>query len=316
MFDRLTVLCWHSVGEVYSAPWTAEAALRGFGEQLSWLGRYANVVDLEDGLQRLRRGELGPRAVALTFDDGYRDNLEVAAPLLAEHGMTATVFVVTDYLSGTTQPWWEYLAWAIEGSVNHAIEWDGECYSCRPEDRRATYLQLSDLVKLSSHAKRLDQVQQIVDRLQPEGRFPHHQLFLDWTSAGRLIESGLSLGAHTTSHSILARETPEAQLHDLHSCRSQLIERFGLLDPVLAYPNGSRGDYDEETIRSARRAGFSYALRGVDGWNDRKASPLELNRFFVRPDLGARGLARAALRHLRTKARSSCGRSTIHGSDS
>src|SRR6478752_8590927 len=101
MSRRLLVLGWHNIAGTYGFPAAEGAAERGFAKQMQTLSRVANVIDLEQGLARLTAGEKLPsRAVALTFDDGYTDNLTLGVPILERHGLPATFFLVPRFLSG------------------------------------------------------------------------------------------------------------------------------------------------------------------------------------------------------------------------
>src|SRR5687768_2534006 len=115
MGGRLLILCWHNIEPTWSFPGTsAEAGRRGFERQVRFLRRWANVVPLRPALADLVEGRpLPPRAVALTFDDGYLDNYTVASPILRAAGLPATFFLVPGFLSGTAQAWWEDLGWAF-----------------------------------------------------------------------------------------------------------------------------------------------------------------------------------------------------------
>ena len=67
---------------------------------LGHLKRRFSVLPLADGVERLYDGTLPASALAVTFDDGYADNLAVAAPLLRKHGVPATLFIATGYVDG------------------------------------------------------------------------------------------------------------------------------------------------------------------------------------------------------------------------
>src|SRR6266550_9463146 len=112
MSCRLRIFLWHNVDASWSFPSRSGTGPRGMERQFRFLRRVANVVPLRDALEALADGrDLPPRAVAITFDDGYRDNLEIAVPLLQRLGLPATFFLVPGILSGAVQPWWEALGW-------------------------------------------------------------------------------------------------------------------------------------------------------------------------------------------------------------
>ena len=99
MTGSLLILGWHNVAPTSGFPSVRGCGESGLRQQLRLLRRGADVVDLADALRDLQRGrELPRRAVAITFDDGYRDNVTLAAPLLRDLGLPATFFLVPEFL--------------------------------------------------------------------------------------------------------------------------------------------------------------------------------------------------------------------------
>lgn len=297
VLDRLTVFCWHNVAPTFAAPFDAQAARDGFAEQVRFLVRLARVLPLETALDALRAGELGPRAVALTFDDGYRDNLEVAAPILADNGVTATIFCVPDFLSRNRSPWWETLAWGLRTTRHKALSWRGQLYPLDDQDDVvACFAELAAGLKCVDERTRSSLVSEIVTALDPEGLFPHDELMLDWTDARELADAGFGIGAHTMSHAILARETEDNQHRDLAQCRETLRRELQLPIRTLAYPNGGKADYSDTSITAAKHAGFDFAFAGRDGWNGPRTPRFAMHRVFATPTAGTRAFARVLKR--------------------
>ena len=129
---RLLVLAWHNVDRTWYYPCAPGAGLRGLARQLEQLRRFSSIVALRPALEALADGRpLPPRAVALTFDDGYRDNLDLAVPLLERLQLPATFFLVPGMLSGEVPMWWEVIAWAFNRSTRHAVTWRGRVLPTR-----------------------------------------------------------------------------------------------------------------------------------------------------------------------------------------
>src|SRR4051812_23337545 len=103
--SQLLVLCYHNVDPTWSFPARRRAGRLGLERQLRLLKRLATVVPLETAVGALAEGRsLPPRAVALTFDDGYRDNLTVAVPMLQQLELPATFFLVPGLLDNVKPP--------------------------------------------------------------------------------------------------------------------------------------------------------------------------------------------------------------------
>src|SRR5919202_1189711 len=180
MGSRLLVLGWHNVEPTWFFPAPPGAGRRGLAGQLGLLRRLANVVALGPALEALAQGRpLPPRAVALTFDDGYRDSLQVVAPLLARLGLPATFFLVPGLLSRTTRPWWELLGWACQRARRRQVGFEGRTVDLGDPARGAAAAgALAELVKQRSRDDRDAAVAELVARCDPVGSPDEDGLFL------------------------------------------------------------------------------------------------------------------------------------------
>lgn len=283
--SRLLVLGFHNIESTWCWPANRGVGLRSFTRQLQILSRCATVVDLREALDTLAAGgRLPPRAVALTFDDGYRDNLTLAAPLLRRHQMPATIFLVPGLLDRTVYAWWERLGWAVSRATARTVTHDGVEYPlATSEDRDIAQRTIENDVKSLTHAARAELVEDLVDRLAPLGTFDADELFLDWDSACALPAAGLSVGSHTLEHPILARESAHDQRYSLRESKRLLEDKIGVDASVLAYPNGTPDDYDATTLAEVQGAGYSYAVTTWGGAVVGDTPPFEIGRSLVGP---------------------------------
>ena len=225
------------------------------------LTRNFAVLPLDDAVSRLEANALPRGALAITFDDGYRDNLDVAAPILAAHGAPATVFVSTGFLDGR---------WMFNDRVIEACKVT-RCTSAPFPSLRAEPLDLStveakvaaahailDNAKYLEFDARLAAVADFEDRL---GVRPTPGPMLDEDGVRRLRASGMAIGAHTVDHPILANLDDSAARAQVHQSRERLIDI--LREPVtqFAYPNGQPGrDYGQTHVAMVKDAGFRCAV--------------------------------------------------------
>jgi peptidoglycan/xylan/chitin deacetylase (PgdA/CDA1 family) len=302
---RLLVLAWHNVEPTWCFPAARGAGTRGLQAQLAFLGRAANVVPLADALAALGRGDpLPPRAVALTFDDGYRDQLELAVPMLERLGLPATFFLVPGLLEGTVQAWWEQLAWIFTRATRESVVWEGRTVGLRsPTERRTSLVGVLEELKRRDRPGRDAALQELLDRCAPEGKLEERAAFLDWDGARRLAWRGFTVASHSLVHSILAEEPAPEQEQDLVTSRRRLQQELDLPVDLLAYPNGRRADYSPVTMAAAARAGYRHALTTVEGWNGPATAPYEVHRFVQQPERGVPGLAIVPLQPVWSRVR-------------
>ncbi len=302
--DRLLVLGWHNVEGSWFFPCRPGAGRRGLERQFAFLKRYTNVVSLDDGLRALSKGwPLPPRAVTITFDDGYRDQLELAVPMLKRLALPAAFFLVPGFLSGLAQPWWEVLAWAFASSTRHSVNWQDTTILLRnAAERRSSSQAIAELLKRRSRTARDQAVEQLTTLCEPSGEPGVRQTFLDWDEARELVRQGFTVASHSLRHSILSKEEGEEQRRDLVASREQLEHELQVPVRLLAYPNGRQGDYDQLTIDAAKAAGYTYAVTTIPGWNRPMTPRYEILRFVQLPERGAAGLAVIPLHSVRRAA--------------
>ena len=285
MSNRLLVLGWHNIDPTPGFPDPPGVGRLGFAKQLRTLARFTNVLPFDEALRLMEAGEpLPPRAVVLTFDDGYRDNLELGVPMLAEHALPATFFLVPGFLSGTVGAWWEDLSAAFERARAPRLTFDGTTHDLTSRTaRQAAHDAVRVSVKRLDHAARVAEVARVSEELNPAPTSVGEGLFMDWSGAKSLLAAGHEIGSHTVSHAILGRETEAGQLTELSESRSALESGLGITVDTLAFPNGAASDYSETTTRLVSELGYRCAVTTRAGLAGRSDSPYEMRRVVLTP---------------------------------
>ena len=114
------ILTYHRVNDD-GDPFFSALPTAVFERQMRHVARHYRVLPLEDLVERLQRGGLPRNALAITFDDGYRDNLTHAAPILARLGLPATIFLATGFIGTAEVPWFDRLAQGLKKSPLDAV---------------------------------------------------------------------------------------------------------------------------------------------------------------------------------------------------
>jgi peptidoglycan/xylan/chitin deacetylase (PgdA/CDA1 family) len=260
-----------------------------FDRQLALLARSARVLPMAELAALITDpAPLDGDIAAITFDDGYRDNLDVAQPILARHGLPATVFVTTDFVDGTRQPVGERLREAIVAMWGRALPAKSWPMSGADEIDRQGRVALqrrgdeAQLARLAFALTDLDwpRCQTLLDELASLGGVAAggSSRMLDWAGVRALAARGIEIGSHTLSHAILSR-TPRADAEREVVESKQRLERE-LAAPVrgIAYPNGRDSDFRESDVACARRAGYTYACTTERGVNAAGADVFRLAR--------------------------------------
>jgi peptidoglycan/xylan/chitin deacetylase (PgdA/CDA1 family) len=207
--------------------------------------------------------------------------------MLRHLGVPATCFLVPDILSRMVSPWWEELAWALLKSRAGLIEWSHRRIPLRTRsERRAAFRELAPTLKGMNSEKREAAVAQLVAAADPREPYRPELHFLDWAGAARLPDY-MAIGSHSLRHAILSCEEAHAQQADLIAARRHLTVRLGVEINLLAYPNGSRADYDGNTLRAAEHAGYAFGVTTEPGWNTPATHRYEIRRSVLQPQRGA-----------------------------
>jgi peptidoglycan/xylan/chitin deacetylase (PgdA/CDA1 family) len=281
---RGVILMYHRVAGPRFDPQSLDVSADNFTAQLDVLRARATVLPLDEFNMRRRRGTLPRRAVSITFDDGYVDNLLTAAPLLADRTLPATVFVTTGMLGTIREFWWddaERIAFStarLSGPVpGIPIAWndaDGAPFVADaahaawtvlaphdPTSRHRLYRALcASLYPLG--AERRDALLATLHEwagVDSGARLSHRTVTTD--ELCRLaVAPGVSIGAHSVTHTSLARLTHDEQYRELEDSRATLLQAIGRPISSVAYPYGQPDDVSSVTTRAASFAGFEYAV--------------------------------------------------------
>lgn len=281
--DRLNVVTFHRVLPPELAREYPIDRLAVTTEEFAWFLRLFEAHFTCTTLRDAHAGWSARRPVdrpwlAITFDDGQRDNFEFARPLLERSGLAATFFVPTDAVESGQALWHDRLAWAVvQGSER------------RPDAARALAAAVGappglgprELARRAlDHAKRrpdAERVHFVRDWASRLGGAPPPGWcgMMSWPQLRELAGRGHEIGSHTCSHAILP--TCEDGDLDVEVVRSRAVlqERCGALVDSFCYPNGG---LDGRSVEAVRRAGYARAVTTRWGPNDAAVSPLTLRR--------------------------------------
>jgi peptidoglycan/xylan/chitin deacetylase (PgdA/CDA1 family) len=289
------ILRYHSIG---GSRWLRPQLVTSpahFDAQVRYLSRHYRVLPLDAVVEALKGGRPVPSGtVAITLDDGYRDNHHTAWPTLRRHGCPATVFVIVEPLETGALPWPQRLFGWLSSTERVSFECDlpapdaGDVAGRRfdlstPSAREASYRTLKGVlgglgreareVGLSRVARALG-----VDPAQPPAEGAEMLL---WGEVRELAADGLTIGSHTMTHASLATLEPAEAAWELQASRGVLEARLGRPVTLLAYPFGDPADLSGGIVTAARAAGYAAAVTTIPGVDRGPADPFLLRRIQV-----------------------------------
>lgn len=292
------ILMYHQVAVVENDVWSLAVSPHHFEEHLEVLARRRNAVSLPQLTADMGAMHRNRRQVAITFDDGYADNLFNAKPLLERFAMPATVFVVGDAIGGGHEFWWDALDQIFLG--RHALpeslrlriaerdyQWDlrprssgiaGWRGTPRERLRRALWSRLRTLAP--------EERWRVIAELQSWAGLPvavRSDRRVMTTEEVRLLGADglVEIGSHTATHPRLAALSATAQLDDIRRGKQRLEEIIGAPVTSFSYPFGGQLDVSATTVNAVREAGFERACTTRKGVVRPSTNPLRLPRLYV-----------------------------------
>jgi peptidoglycan/xylan/chitin deacetylase (PgdA/CDA1 family) len=256
-------------------------------------------------------GNLPDKAVVVTFDDGYADNLYDAKPLLERHDISATIFLPSGLIGGDREFWWDELdrlllqpgelqddrlhlhlngnsyRWELGEAIRYPREefrrhrrW--RAWEEPPTSRHSLYKSLWELLLPMVERDRwkiLDQVREW-SGAQPAPRTSHRLLTVE--EVGTLAQEELiEIGAHTVTHPTLSALSVEAQRSEILQSKADLEQIVGRPVSTFAYPFGRRSDYDSRSVGLVAHSGFTCACCNFPGRVELSSDRFELPRLLV-----------------------------------
>ena len=261
---RLSVLIFHRVLPAPDPLFPDETDTRRFDQICSWVGAWFNVLPLDLALRQLGTAELPERALAITFDDGYADNHDVALPILRRHGLSATFFIATGFLDGGCM-WNDIVIEAVRHSIDSYLDLTelevaglGRLRVGSAQEKRCAIDRILGALKYLPVSRRRDATA-LVAR-QAGVRAPRG-LMMSSRQVLEMRRAGMQIGAHTVSHPILATLDRPSARDEIFQSKHFLEKLLSEAVTLFAYPNGkARTDFTAESSAIARELGFAAAV--------------------------------------------------------
>lgn len=285
---RLLILAGHCVSAPSNEILVQDMKIRAADLEriLVWLARRYEVTSVGRAVRRL--AEPGRQSlVALSMDDGYRDNRTALLPLLEKLGLGATIYLESAPLDERRLNWTHKFFWTLD---RLGAERFVELYLERARDERSrallgaqrTSYQLKRVLKYEAPA---EERTRLVDALFVEAggdeRALCERLYMDWEDVRALDRAGVELGAHTVHHEILARLDAAGARREIEDSKRALERGLGHPVASFAYPFGRRWDYHAAAVEAARAAGFESATTTHAGTSRADSPRFELKRVMI-----------------------------------
>src|SRR2546428_8083987 len=258
-------------------------SIERFEEYIRYLTRHYRVVSLGTLTEELRQRTVRPYTVAVTLDDGHHEAFTRAAPVLRRYGVPASFFVVSDFIDGRLWLWTDRFrfvfkqapqgqaAFKYRGSI-HVVEMSKERNRLLAEEQWREYAKKLPVPEREELLEVVADAWGVTIPVTP----PREYRPMSWGELWSLAAEEFDVGAHSRTHPILSRVSPEQLQAEIEGCKEQIERHVGCPVRYFAYPNGRNEDYTAEAVEAVSRAGYLAAFTTVPGGNTPSTSPYEL----------------------------------------
>ncbi|MDX2031912.1 MAG: polysaccharide deacetylase family protein [Blastocatellia bacterium] len=284
---NVLVLMYHRFGHINDGVTVPPEA---FARQVAYLNAHYRIVPLSVIADHLKAGEKLPRGLAvITVDDGYNDFYDAAFPILRKVGATATVFLVTDFVS--QQAWMPadraafLTAQAAGGTYRLEIGRERVEFTLGDEASRDAAAGRINMALLTiPHDDRPEATLGVARalRIALPATPPKEFGALRWNEVREMAAAGIEFGSHTVTHAMLSQVSEEKMRREVADSRAQIEDELGRPADMLSYPNGEMNDRVREAVI---QAGYRGAGSSVPGFNDAQVDPYTIRRIYAETDL-------------------------------
>ena len=277
---RFAILCYHRIG-TGGIPLFSDLPPAVFEAQVRFLRRHYRIVSLSQLREEIETPVTQRQAVAITFDDGYRDLYFQALPILKKYKIPATVFLPVASIGRNEPLWYDriFLLFSVYPGDRIEVQCDQPKSFALPNQRARIEGAATVIGWLRTLSE--DRRKQECEKLERLAELPQEMLkdrMLTWAQIREMQAAGVEFGAHTLTHPVVSRLTQEQLEHEIIDSKRILEARIEERVQHFAFPFGKSTDCGTAAFPVIAKAGFRSASTTEDGVNGPGSDLLALNR--------------------------------------
>jgi len=264
-----------------------------FRWQMEYVNENYNVISMSRLVDYYeKKADIPVNSIVITFDDGFKDTIENAFPILKEMKLPAAVFPAVDFVSDSYIPWEDEIAYLVNNAnLDDLVVEMGELAKTVRQNDKITRDYLTFQICKNLRRAPKQERSEMLKRLYRCSRFTESHVREKLLTAKKVMmniedlriwgSSGMEVGSHTCSHPSLSMLNNREAENELLSSKMKLEEMTGRKIEAFAYPYGMAGYYGKNAIRSVRAAGYKCAVNLIDGINTSNSDKFDLYRMGV-----------------------------------
>ena len=307
--NKAVVLMYHRIAEPASDVWEIAVSPQNFELHLQVLKQVGNIVSLDELSHRIKTKTLRRNSIAITFDDGYPDNLEVAMPLLEKYKVPATFFITSGNIDTPNEFWWDELEQLVlfteqlprnislkigdttlETNLGDEMrlsavdeqkhrDWKA-CTEPPPTGRAILFYKIWESLKPLPHRLQQQHMEQVRALAKSAALTrPGYRTMSRQELQALARSKQVTIAAHTVTHPALAYHSSDYQQKEILANKETLQEVIAKKIDLLSYPFGN---FNDHTIDIVSKAGFTAAFSTEEVCAQNNVRPYKLGRFQVK----------------------------------
>jgi peptidoglycan/xylan/chitin deacetylase (PgdA/CDA1 family) len=234
-----------------------------FEKCIKYIKNNYEVVSLEEYILNDEKNVNSNKIATILFDDGYKDNLEYAAPILSKYKCPASFYIITDCIEKNIPSWTHILEHQFLFTKKDSVDFDAKGLpeyinkrNWKNQAEKIAYIKkLKPFLKTISHVERENILSQISQSLN-DIELP--RVMMSWDDVKQLKDYGFTIGSHTVTHAMLGTIVDENIVKkELNDSGNEILKKLGFFPKTISYPVGS---YNETTMRLSKKAGYEIGL--------------------------------------------------------
>lgn len=289
------ILLYHRITEIDNDLWSLCVSPQNFKDHLSILKAHYNVISLTELIEQCNLGKISEKSVVITFDDGYRDNILNAKPIMDQFRVPFTVFLTTGNIENDEEFWWDALEKAVFSDNSKSgflaldindehYEWNFDSHGDRDNRShlRNIYYELWGLLQPLDSESRNIILKEILEWSGQNMKARSSHATFDTEDIHNLAKSNLvEVGAHTVSHPKLSALSRDEQLYEIKESKNYLENLLGRSVDYFSYPFGGTNDFDSVAMDVVKKNGFQCSCSNINGAVNQTTDIYNLPRMYV-----------------------------------
>ena len=243
-----------------------------------------DCVTVTEGLKRLHAHSAPARPLlALTFDDGRRDNFLYARPILNAYNVPATFYIPAGFVGSSELLWHDAVGYAAAAFITSGRTRElNKLLRTNMKYRDAQHASHWTANHLKSfHENDRRQIELLLQREAGEFELPVFERSMDWNDLRQLVREGHEIGSHTMTHAVLGENQTHRLEAEIVTSKSVLEENLSVEIRSFSYPTGATS---ESAVEWVSRAGYESAVTTQAGVNCSQTPTLHLRRINIQED--------------------------------